>query len=298
MTGRRGASKIRRGWRLVGWLACGLVGATPLLSPLPVDGVEPGEDAGGGPLPLVRAHAHNDYEHARPLEDALAHGFCSVEADVFLVDGELLVAHDREKVDPARTLEGLYLEPLRRRAAANGGRVFRGGPCVTLLVDVKSEASSTYEALEERLRRFRDLIDDGALTVIVSGNRAAEAIAADPDRLAGIDGRLVDLDAETSPEVMPLISDRWTSHFAWRGDGPMPAAERARLRSIVAAAHAAGRRVRFWATPEEESVWRELAEAGVDLINTDALARLAAFLGELEGAATASDATPEPAETR
>ena len=33
-------------------------------------------------VPLARAHAHNDYEHPRPLRDALDHGFTSVEADV------------------------------------------------------------------------------------------------------------------------------------------------------------------------------------------------------------------------
>ena len=34
------------------------------------------------PALLIHAHAHNDYEHARPLLDALDHGFCGVEADV------------------------------------------------------------------------------------------------------------------------------------------------------------------------------------------------------------------------
>ena len=29
--------------------------------------------------PVRRAHAHNDYEHKRPLLDALDQGFCSVE---------------------------------------------------------------------------------------------------------------------------------------------------------------------------------------------------------------------------
>ena len=52
-------------------------------------------DAGAAdPLPLGRAHAHNDYEHTRPLLDALDCGFGSIEADVHLVDGRLLVAHD------------------------------------------------------------------------------------------------------------------------------------------------------------------------------------------------------------
>lgn len=91
------------------------------------------------PVPLSRAHAHNDYEHQRPLLDALDYGFCSVEADIHLVDGKLLVAHDRDKVKPGQTLEALHMAPLRQRVWRNGRRVYRGGPELTLLIDVKSE---------------------------------------------------------------------------------------------------------------------------------------------------------------
>ncbi|HEV3258623.1 MAG TPA: hypothetical protein VG013_17235 [Gemmataceae bacterium] len=35
-------------------------------------------------VPLKQAHPHNHYEHPRPLLAALAHGFCSVEPEVFL----------------------------------------------------------------------------------------------------------------------------------------------------------------------------------------------------------------------
>src|SRR5258708_22839685 len=87
------------------------------------------------PVPLTRVHAHNDYEHKRPLLDALDHGFCSVEADIYLVDGQLLVAHMRKDVKPTRTLEKLYLEPLRERVKQNHGHVYPGGPEVTLLID-------------------------------------------------------------------------------------------------------------------------------------------------------------------
>src|SRR5207244_7981145 len=85
-------------------------------------------------VPLPQAHAHNDYEHKRPLQDALDHGFCSVEADVFLVDGQMLVGHDRKDLRPGRTLEKLYLEPLRERVRLNGGRVYSKGPTVFLLI--------------------------------------------------------------------------------------------------------------------------------------------------------------------
>src|SRR3954467_9283840 len=99
------------------------------------------------PKPLPQAHAHNDYEHARPLLDALDHGFCSVEADIWLTPDGLLVAHDRKDIKPGRTLEALYLDPLRERVKANGGRVYRERPAFSLLIDVKTDADATYAAL-------------------------------------------------------------------------------------------------------------------------------------------------------
>ena len=106
---------------------------------------------------MPHAHAHNDYAHRRPLLDALAHGFTSVEADVFLVDGKLLVAHTAAELKPDRTLESLYLDPLRARVRANGGRVYRDGPPFWLLIDVKTEANATYAALHDVLAKYADL---------------------------------------------------------------------------------------------------------------------------------------------
>jgi len=243
-----------------------------------------GSTLGAEPQPL--AHAHNDYEHSRPLLDALSHGFCSVEADVYEVDGALLVAHDREKVEPARTLQKLYLEPLRERVEANRGAVYKNGPRFTLLIDFKSEGKRTYEVLQKVLVDYREMLvrdvdgqrKPGAVSIVISGNRPFKMIEEDQERLVGIDGRLSDLSSKRSAELMPLISDNWRNHFRWRGIGEFPEQERTKLRGIVRQAHAAGRRVRFWATPESEDVWRELAAAGVDHLNTDQLGKLEAFL--------------------
>jgi Glycerophosphoryl diester phosphodiesterase family len=249
-------------------------------------GLAAGDDRPAAVVPLRHAHAHNDYEHERPLFDALDRGFCSVEADVFLRDGRLLVGHTPFSLKPDRTLERLYLDPLRERAKANGGRIYRGGPPVFLLVDVKTEANPTYTALDRVLARYADLLsvvrngkfEQRAVTVVVSGNRASEQIAAQPVRYAGIDGRLTDLDSTVPAHLMPWISDRWTKEFRWQGEGPMPAAERAKLQEMVQKAHRHGRLVRFWATPEKVAVWKELRAAGVDLINTDKLSELQRFL--------------------
>jgi hypothetical protein len=236
--------------------------------------------------PLAQAHAHNDYAHARPLLDALDHGFCSVEADVFLVNGRLLVGHTPSELRADRTLEALYLEPLSRRVAAHGGRVYKDGPVFTLLVDFKSAAGPTYERLQEILPRYRDMLGrfedgrwlEGAVRIVLSGNRPVEEARRQATRYVGIDGRTSDLDSTAPAHFMPMISDRWGSLFSWEGDGPMPEEERLKLEDYVARCRRAGRAVRFWASPEKESVWAALADAGVDYINTDDLAGLQKFL--------------------
>lgn len=238
------------------------------------------------PTPLLRAHAHNDYEHARPLFDAIDRGFCSVEADIYLVDGQLLVAHDRKDVKPERTLASLYLEPLRQRVRQNSGKVFRTGPGVVLLVDVKSEASATYAALHLELAKFREMLTTyqdgrskpGAVTVIVSGNRAPKDMLAQSVRYAAIDGRKDDLELNPPATFVPLVSENWKKIFTWDWQGEMPADERAALKQWVERAHGQGRKVRFWNTPDRADAWRILGDAGVDVIGTDDLDGLQRFL--------------------
>jgi hypothetical protein len=117
-----------------------------------------------------------------------------------------------------------------------------------------------------------------AVTAVVSGNRAQEAIAAEEVRYVGIDGRPSDLDATVPAHLMPWISARWPSVFRWQGEGPMPEEERTKLQEFVGKAHRHGRLARFWATPENPALWRELLAAKVDLINTDKLDELQRFL--------------------
>jgi hypothetical protein len=239
-------------------------------------------------VPLRQAHAHNDYEHKRPLLDALENGFCSVEADVFLTRGELLVGHTPLDLRPERTLEKLYLDPLRERVKANQGRVYPGGPTVFLLVDVKTEANATYAALDKVLSRYADMLsvvragklEPKAITVVVSGNIARDAIATQDVRYAAIDGRPPDLDSTAPAHLVPWISARWDSLFRWKGDGPMPEQEREKLKEFVSKAHQHGRLVRFWATPERPAFWEELLSDGVDLLNTDRLPEMRRFLLE------------------
>ncbi|MFF7645018.1 phosphatidylinositol-specific phospholipase C/glycerophosphodiester phosphodiesterase family protein [Streptomyces canus] len=245
------------------------------------------------PRPLWRAHAHNDYEHPRPLLDALDHRFGSVEADIFLVGDQLLIGHTADDLDPTRTLESLYLDPLARIVKANHGSVYRGyRRPLQLLVDIKTEGSSTYLELDRHLRRYRHLfttyvhgkVVPGPVTAVISGDRAARIpLEAQRVRRAFYDGRLADLGTAAPASLIPLISDNWALNFTWLGEGAFPDAERQKLRGIVQQAHARGQKVRFWATPDlagpaRDALWTELLAADVDYFNTDDLAGLEAFL--------------------
>jgi hypothetical protein len=238
------------------------------------------------PLPLTRVHAHNDYEHTHPLFDALDHGFCSVEADIHLVDGKLLVAHDRSQVRPERTLQALYLDPLRERVKRNGGHVYPDGPEFTLLIDVKGDWQTTYPVLRSVLQQYSDLLTtfrDGtkqtkAIIAIITGNRSKEMFRGEAMRYAALDGDLKDLNASEPPELIPWISSNWFNSFKWRGSGTITPAEKLKLRDIVSKAHQQGRRVRFWGAPDQPTFWREMLADGVDLINTDDLAGAEEFL--------------------
>jgi hypothetical protein len=241
--------------------------------------------------PLPNAHAHNDYLHPRPLHDALAQGFASVEADVHLVNGQLYVAHDAPDTVRAGTLRELYLEPLRKRVARHGA-VYPGSPePLLLLVDLKTEAEATYAALRGQLLPYRDLlvrtegdrVVPGPVRVVLSGNRPTATVRGEGQRLVAIDGRPADLDSAVHSALMPLISYNYTHLAKWNGAGQMPAAERETLQTLAARTHAQGKKLRLWATPEDERVWQALREVGVDYLNTDQLERLRRFLQRTPG---------------
>ena len=118
------------------------------------------------------------------------------------------------------------------------------------------------------------IVEDG---IRVEGNVVAQ-VTEPTDRYAAVDGRIEDLESNAPGSLIPLVSDNWTKVFKWHGTDPLPDDERHHLKQIVEKAHAQGRKVRFWATPDKPEVWAALFDAGVDLINTDDLAGLQKFL--------------------
>jgi len=224
---------------------------------------------------LARAFAHNDYAQQRPLLDALAHGFAAIEADIHLVDGELLVGHGKRDLVPGRTLATTYLEPLVDLVERNGA-IYPDHPLV-LLVDVKSEGPPAWPVLRDQLAAYASILVrhevtgtvDGPVAVVVSGHVDLPAMEAEPVRHCSADGRIEDLGTGRLSPVTTMVSAKWSHHFRWRGWLPMSRRQRTRLRRLVTDAHRQGRQIRFWGTSRR--MWRELVAADVDLVIADDL---------------------------
>lgn len=240
---------------------------------------------------LPNAHAHNDYEHNRPLMDALSHGFTSVEADIHLIEGAIYVSHNRPlKKSKKILLEQLYLKPLEAIVKKNGGSVYPNcDSTFYLMIDIKTEAESTYQALQALLERYESMLTtvqgayriEGAVTIFLSGNRPINTVLETPKRLAGIDGRPSDIGKGYSAAFMPVISDNYNNHLRWRGNGTPPVEDLEKLQTWVAMAHAEGKKVRLWASPDQPIVWETLLNLGVDLLNADDLKGLSDYLLQL-----------------
>ena len=237
--------------------------------------------------PILRGHAHNDYEHPRPCFDALDNGFCSMEADVFLVKETLLVAHSVFQLKPERTLETLYFEPLRERARRFDGKIFPDAERFYLWIDLKTEAASTYAALKKVLEQYADILTryengtviPGAVTVILTGSANLNLIQHEPIRYAGVDGGWVALDSEVSVDLIPAVGLNWKREFP-QFNGKLSPAEQEKLAEQVRKTHERGRKLRYWNAPDHEEVWKILYDADVDFINTDRLEPLRNFLLE------------------
>jgi len=234
-------------------------------------------------FPHPQAHAHNDYEHDRPLWDALENGFISVEADVHLVDGKLLVSHDKPKTGSPDLAE-LYLHPLDSLLRYRNGIIYSNyeGPFY-LMIDCKTEAESTYNAILNQLADYQKLLCSAAqcpVQVYLSGNRAIDTIIKTGDKGIALDGRPEDLGKNIPVDLMPIISDTYSKWSSWKGKSEAQPKDLEKIRALAKRVHAEGKKLRLWAIPDNEIAWQALIDAGVDFINTDRLRELHEFLSK------------------
>lgn len=237
---------------------------------------------------VVPGHAHNDYLNRPALFEALEARLVSVEADIHLMKGELIVAHVRPLFrSKKRSLENLYLKPLSEHVERNGGKVYPDhDEPFYLMIDFKGGSMEMYNRVVELLQNYRHMLTvmehgelkQGAVTVFLSGSRPYEAVAQAEPKLCFLDGRPGDLGKQIPAALMPVVSDHYRNHLNWNGRGEMPEEEQLKLRKLVSTVHAEGKKLRLWASPDGPEAWETFGRIGIDLINTDTPKKFAAFM--------------------
>lgn len=233
------------------------------------------------------AFSHNDYERPRPLLDALSFNFNCVEADLWLIDGELYVSHDSVAPDPDITFEKLYLLPLTERIKENNGKVYKDSDRpFYLMVDCKTDGEEMYPVLKKKLEPYEAFfchesdgkMHEGAVLFYLSGRRPRKAVAAESNRFIFLDGTIGDLGKGIPAVLMPVVSDNYSEYIGWKGTGMMPAEKLEKMREYIRQAHAEGKLFRWWGAPDTPQFKRLFIEEGVDLIGADDLEALSLIL--------------------
>lgn len=237
---------------------------------------------------LTNGHAHNDYWHAKPLIQAVNAGFMSVEVDVHLLKGDILVNHEAAFTRKGRNLEKLYLKPLFEMAKANNFEsIYQNGPKEFILyIDIKQGCPALADTLINQLKPYEAMLTvwedgvqkTGAVSVVIGDcGRRQEWVNAGK-RWFYFDAHLNSIDDPLGPDFIPRVSSNLGSVTKWRGSGEMPLDDQNKIKEIVNRAHQNGRTVRFWAGTNRPKVWARLLDLGVDWINVDRLKRFQRFM--------------------
>lgn len=214
-----------------------------------------------------KIHSHNDYVQPRPFWEAYESGANSIEADVFLVDGKLYVAHEKNEINPERTLEKLYLEPLNKVVKARKRQELQ------ILIDLKTSAEPTLKAVQEAIAKYPKLAKAHSkkkyIKFVISGNRPSIIDYSKYSPFIFFDHQSIkDLEKGDKSKIA-LVSFSFGYYSKWKGEKPMAEEEKLKLKSIIDNVHSYGYPIRFWATPDTPLAWQTLFDLSVDFINTD-----------------------------
>ena len=230
-------------------------------------------------LPLTLAaqqpvilHSHNDYNRTAPFWEAYSQHCQSIEADVFLHNGELLVGHEVEDLKPENSFLRLYVDPIVRTFRANGGKMWAGSQDrLMLLVELKSATEPTLTEVIEQLEEFPDVFcSPEGVKVAITGNTPSKDHFRDYPEWVGFDGDIRETYTWAQLERVALVSNSFRM-FAkkWNGKGRMIDPELNAVKDAIAKVHSWGKPIRFWEAPEGTTAYFTFWKLGVDIINTD-----------------------------
>ncbi|PXY42823.1 alkaline phosphatase [Flavobacterium cheongpyeongense] len=227
-------------------------------------------------------HSHNDYVGSLPFFGAYSNEAGVIEADVFLINNELFVAHTAKEVKQHNTLKSLYLEPLSLKLKNQSGKVYPDDKSLILMIDIKSDADATLKAIVQELRTFPEIISNKSIKIVISGNRPLPLQWIAYPEFIYFDGRLNENYSSEELTRVEMISEDLKKLTAWNGKGVLTQADLQKIQTAIKKVRDLHKKIRFWSTQDNVNTWMTLMNLKVDFIGTDNVAALAQFIHNLK----------------
>jgi len=213
-------------------------------------------------------HAHNDYQKPEPLTNALRHKVFSIEADIYLSDNRLLVAHDKKDLSAAESLDSLYLKPIIEFFRLHKGTISEDNRYTpVLMIDIKENGEAAIAQLIKLVSMYRPVFDRSinakAVQLVISGDRGASSTWTSYPSYISFDGRPKETYDSTTLQRVAFISDSYSNYINPQDSNA------SLIGQVVKKVHAMGKLFRLWASPDNSESWKQQQQLGVDIINTD-----------------------------
>ena len=231
---------------------------------------------------VANIHAHNDYDHNIPFIKAYGLQLGSIEADVFLINDTLFVAHQKNEIKRTVLLESAYLQKLEQAVKRNKRYAYPDrSRILQLLIDIKTDSLKTLDAVIRSIKKFPLLLNNRSIRFVITGNQTpAEQFNNYPSYIL-FDGKINDASHMQQINRIGIFSANFATYSKWKGEGDIPANELLLLKKDIAKVHSLNKQIRFWGVPDNRHTWKIMMQLGVDYINTDHIADVAEFVQSL-----------------
>lgn len=230
---------------------------------------------------VKNTHSHNDYLQKFPFWSAFYAGFGSIEADVFLRDKTLMVAHTKEEISTKNTLESLYIQPLSQIIKSKGKLYDDTKKSLILMIDIKEDYKTVLPELINLLKKYPEIEQSNQVKVMITGSRPKPSEFANYPKIISFDGEFNENYTPQQLERIAMFSGNLKDFTKWGGKGIPRDEDSEKIRNQVNKIHQLGKPIRFWNTPDFINAWVNLIDLKVDYINTDQIHDLANFMNDL-----------------
>lgn len=232
-------------------------------------------------LPEIWLHAHNDYEKDVPLFKALKYEFRSLEVDVFLHEGRLVVSHIPFQLDVKPGLEELYIHPMARLQSENFWQNYPAQP-LRLMIDMKEATQAGVDSLRALIQRYPRLFTglQAPVRVFLSGGASRHFFRPSDTLYWGMDDPLPDLwHNRVQPDAFTMqASMSWQAfrrRYLWSQDRNL---HDSLARSMTSWFRQRSIPVRLYAAGNRPRQWKRLSDWGFTVINVDRYKRAQRWL--------------------